>query len=106
VGFFRIFGSKIIALNKGPKSGKFLQKEEKYILVGYSEESKAYRLWKPGSRTVIKSRDVKFYEEIHPCNVKWDASIKAPNDPTNSNENEASKIKLPLIKDIHDTEDE
>jgi len=60
VGFFRIFGSKVIALNKGSKRGKFLQKGEKYILVEYSEESKAHRLWKPGTRSVIKSRDVKF----------------------------------------------
>jgi len=105
VGFFRIFGSKVIALNKGPKRGKFLQKGDKYILVGYSEESKAYRLWKPGTRKVIKSRDVKFYEKVYPCNAKWDASIEAPNDPTNSKENGASKINLPLLKDIHENEE-
>jgi len=106
VGFFRISGSKVIALNKGPKRGKFLQKGDKYILVGYSEESKAYRLWKPGTRRVIKSRDVKFYEKVYPCNVKWDALIEVPNDPTNSKENGASKIKLPLLKDIHDSKNE
>jgi hypothetical protein len=32
--------------------------------VGYSDESKAYRLWKPGTKTVIKARDVKFMEKI------------------------------------------
>lgn len=106
MGFFRIFGSKVIALNKGPKRRKFHRKEDEYILVGYSEESKAYRLWKSGTKTVIKSRDVKFYEKIHSYNDKWDASIKTSNDSANSNEKGTSKIKLPLLNDIHDSEDE
>lgn len=104
VGFFRIFGSKVIALNKGPKRGKFLQKGDEYILIGYSYESKAYRLWKPGTRTVIKSRDV--YEKVYSYNDDWDASIKIPKDSTNLNEKGASKIKLPVLTDLHDSEDE
>ncbi|KMQ85317.1 retrovirus-related pol polyprotein from transposon tnt 1-94 [Lasius niger] len=80
VGFFRIFGSKVIALNKGPKRGKFLQKGEEYALVGYSDEAKAYRLWKPGTKTVIKSRDVKFHEKIHLIGNDW---IKFPNNLNN-----------------------
>ena len=63
VGFLRTIGSRVIALNKGHKGGKFSPKGEEYVLVGYSETSKAYRLWKPGSKTVIKARDVKFIEE-------------------------------------------
>jgi len=64
VGFFRTIGSKTIALNKNRKGKKFQPKGEEYLLVGYSEESKAYRLWKPGTKTVIKARDVKFFERI------------------------------------------
>lgn len=104
VGFFRIFGSKVIALNKGPKRRKFLQKVEEYALVGYSDEAIAYRLWKPGTKTVIKSRDVKFHEKIHLIGNDW---IKFPNDlnndvseketlsidmmPTNSKESEVNE---------------
>jgi len=66
VGFFRTIGSKAIALNKNRRGKKFQPKGEEYLLVGYSEESKAYRLWKPGTRTVIKARDVKFFERIEP----------------------------------------
>ncbi|KYN16361.1 Copia protein [Trachymyrmex cornetzi] len=44
VGLFRTIGSKTIALNKSRKEKKFQSKGEEYILVGYSEESKAYRL--------------------------------------------------------------
>lgn len=42
VEFMRIFGSKVIALNKGLWKGKFEFKGELYLLVGYSEEAKAY----------------------------------------------------------------
>lgn len=52
VGFFHIFGSKTIALNKGPKRGKFLRKGDEYTLIGYSDEAKAYRLWKPGTKII------------------------------------------------------
>ncbi|KAL0270911.1 UNVERIFIED_CONTAM: hypothetical protein PYX00_008181 [Menopon gallinae] len=64
VGFFRIIGSKAVVLDKGQKRGKFEAKGETHVLVGYSEESKAYRLWKKGSKTVIRSRDVRFFEDI------------------------------------------
>ncbi|UYV75969.1 hypothetical protein LAZ67_13001961 [Cordylochernes scorpioides] len=42
--------------------GKFAPRSEEYRLVGYSPESKAYRLWKPGTGMMIKSRDVRFLE--------------------------------------------
>lgn len=64
VGFMRIFGSKVVALKKRPGRNKLEPKGESYILVGYSTESKAYRLWKPGTKIVIKHRDVRFTEEI------------------------------------------
>lgn len=64
VGFFRMIGSKTIALNKNQRGRKFQPKGDEYLLVGYSDEPKAYRLWKPGTKTIIKARDVKFFERI------------------------------------------
>lgn len=64
VGFFRTIGSKVIALNKRHNRKKFLPKGDEYVMVGYSDESKAYRIWKRGTKTVIKARDVKFFESI------------------------------------------
>lgn len=58
----RKFGSKVIALQKAHRNNKFLPKGEEYVLVEYSQESKAYRLWKRGTRTVVKRRDVRFIE--------------------------------------------
>lgn len=40
-------------------------KGEEAILVGYSNKSKAYRLWLPGTRKIIKSRDVRFIENVN-----------------------------------------
>lgn len=78
VGFMRIFGSKVIALNKGPRRSKFEPKGESYLLVGYSEESKAYRLWKPGTRQVIKRRDVRFNEKLSEENIKEHNHLEDP----------------------------
>lgn len=64
VGFLRIIGSKVVALNKSGKCKKFDSKGLEYILVGYSQESKAYRLWRQGTKTIIKARDVKFFERM------------------------------------------
>lgn len=61
----RIFGSKVIALEKKQSRGKFEPKGKEYTLVGYSQESKAYRLWIPGTKTIIKRRDVRFIENLN-----------------------------------------
>lgn len=62
--FMRIFGTKVIALQKGVKGNKFEAKEKSLIMVGYSSESKAYRLWCPRTKTIIKSRDVRFLKNV------------------------------------------
>jgi hypothetical protein len=58
----RIFGSKVFCLNRSPGKGKLTCRSKEGILVGYSEESKAYRIWVPEERKVEISRDVKFME--------------------------------------------
>jgi len=80
VGFFRIIGSKAIVLNKAQGRGKFQSKGNKYMLVGYSEEPKAYRLWRPETRTVIKARYVKFFENQDSINVSTKDPLSMPDD--------------------------
>jgi len=84
VGFFRIIGSKAIVLNKAQGKGKFQPKGDEYVLVGYSEESKAYRLWKPGTRTVIKARDVRFFENQNLTNTTKENPIGTSDDKETS----------------------
>lgn len=74
----RIFGNKVIALNKGQRESKFKPEDESYLLVDYSEESKAYRLWKPGTEKVIKRRDVCFNKKLSGKSIKEDAHFEAP----------------------------
>lgn len=62
VNYLKVFGSKAVALIKQPGRSKFSPKGKEYFMVGYSEESKAYRLYDKNTRRVIKSRDVQFLE--------------------------------------------
>jgi len=80
VGFFKVIGSKAIVLDKTRRRGKFQPKGDEYVLVGYSEESKAYRLWKPGTRTVIKARDVRFFEKEDLINISAEDLLIIPED--------------------------
>ena len=50
---------------------KLDSKGEKCIFVGYSDESKAYKIYNPSTKKVIISRDVKFIEE-----EAWDGSLE------------------------------
>lgn len=63
VSNLKIFGCKAYALNKDPGRSKLGPKSKPCVFVGYCDDSKAYRLWDPESRKIIKSRDVIFNEE-------------------------------------------
>lgn len=78
-----MIGAKAIVLDKSKKRGKFQPKGDEYILVGYSQESKAYRLWKQGTKTVVKARDVKFFEKRDPRNLPDGNVLNTPEDKNN-----------------------
>ncbi|KAH9291809.1 hypothetical protein KI387_043002 [Taxus chinensis] len=63
VGHFRIFGSLAYCHIPEDTRTKLDQTAEKGYLVGYSETSKAYRIFIPGTRRIIVRRDVKFMED-------------------------------------------
>lgn len=54
-----VFGSKAFVLNKKPNRGKFTPRTTEGIFMGYSETSRAYRIWMPDIQKIIISRDVK-----------------------------------------------
>ena len=62
VSYFREFGCKIYTLNRNPNKNKFEPQSKKGIFLGYSEQSKAYRVWITEERRVDITRDVKFIE--------------------------------------------
>lgn len=96
IGFLRIIGSKVIALNKRNNRKKFDPKGIEYRLVGYSQESKAYRLWRPGTKTIIKARDVKFFEEMQ-NNEDINYQLNFEQEQTENNEENKN---LPYVKTV------
>ncbi|XP_003369531.1 conserved hypothetical protein [Trichinella spiralis] len=84
-------------LDKSPGTGKFSTRSKECILIGYSTESKAYRLWCPAERKVFKSRDVKFtgkfgndetFHHLTAQNQEW------PANDTREKENQTLELQL------------
>lgn len=63
VSHLRIFGSICYSHIPAESRGKLDDKSEKCIFIGYSENSKAYKLYNPVTRKTIVSRDVIFNED-------------------------------------------
>ena len=68
-------------------------KSLKCVLLGISEESKAYRLYDPLSQKVLISRDVIFNEEeIWPWDDSYAEEIQAPLDWSDVDEDDKNNI--------------
>ena len=67
VSHLKIFGCIAYALDNSHSRRKLDVKSKKCIFVGYSPQSKAYKLYNPVSEKVIISRDVVFHET-----ARWD----------------------------------
>jgi len=63
VSYFKRFGCDVYCLDKSPNKGKFQPRSRKGILLGYSENSKAYRVWLREEKTIEITRDVKFLRD-------------------------------------------
>ena len=63
VEHLRIFGSPVYIHIPKEKRTKLEPSGKKGIFVGYSETSKAYRIYIPGQKFIEVSRDVTFHEE-------------------------------------------
>ncbi|KAJ9556411.1 hypothetical protein OSB04_011025 [Centaurea solstitialis] len=78
IDYFRIFGCKCYVLNDQDDLGKFEPKSDESIFIGYSHNSKAYRVFNKRTRTILESINVDFsetetYSVASPSNV--DASF-------------------------------
>ncbi|KAA0038926.1 integrase [Cucumis melo var. makuwa] len=90
VSHLRVFGSIAYSHIPNQLRGKLDDKSEKCIMVGYSENSKAYRLYNPVSRKIIISRDVIFSEDE---SWNWNDDVDEAKSPfhVNIDENEVAQ---------------
>jgi hypothetical protein len=63
VGHFQIFGCTTYSYVPSEKRTKLEPMAERGIFVGYSENSKAFRIYLPSLRKTILRRDVRFEED-------------------------------------------
>lgn len=90
---FKTFGSHATALKKGPGVSKWDAKGEDFVFVGYSIESKAYRLWSRGTTRVVKSFDVRFIEDPRFVTRKPSETVELPLQSVSTKVGEVSSIR-------------
>ena len=66
LSYLKTFGCKGFSLNKTPGKGKFQPRARECIFLGYSDESKGYRVWLTDEKKVEVTRDIKFINEFLP----------------------------------------
>ena len=64
IDHLKIFGNIDYALIPAQNREKFNEKDEKYLFVGYSDESKGYGLLIPTTNKLVIPRDVVFNEAL------------------------------------------
>ncbi|KAJ9567220.1 hypothetical protein OSB04_003186 [Centaurea solstitialis] len=62
IDYFRVFGCKCYVLNDRDDLGKFEPKSDESIFIGYSHNSKAYRVFNKRTRTILESSNIDFSE--------------------------------------------
>lgn len=65
ISHLKIFGNKAYFLNKISGKRKFEARLNEGFFVGYSNDSKAYCVWNPESKKIVKSKDIKFIEKVY-----------------------------------------
>jgi hypothetical protein len=89
VGHLRIFGCPVYIHVPKEKRTKMEPSGKKGVFVGYSENSKAYRIYVPGQRKIEVSRDVTFHEEAtfkKSRELQQDSEAVQPASPSSENE--------------------
>lgn len=63
VSHLREFGCKVFFMNRTPGRKKLDKRAKEGVLLGYSEQSKGYRVWNPEEKKIEITRDVTFSED-------------------------------------------
>lgn len=73
----RVFGCRAWAATTTPKK-KLDARAEEFVLIGYPDSTKGYKLWQPNRNKFMVSRDVKFDESIFPHKRQGVPSVNQP----------------------------
>ena len=65
VSYFHAFGSKCFVLKNGLNLGKFDERSEECMFVGYFLNSRAFRVYNKNSKVIEESINVKFVENVN-----------------------------------------
>ena len=90
--YFRVFGSKCYILNDWENLGKFDAKSDEGIFLGYSNTSRAYRIFNKRTKMVMESNNVVIDDII--TNVEIDDDGEGPSSKESTIEVEAQDIKV------------
>jgi len=99
VKYFQKFGSIAYMLDKKPNKSKFDPRSKRCIFVGYSDVAKAFRLWDPERRRVVRSRDVQFTNSFSSENENSDVEDLYGDILIEANE---TKEMTPLQNNVND----
>ncbi|KAH9783348.1 Integrase catalytic domain-containing protein [Citrus sinensis] len=104
IGYFKVFGCKCFVLNTKDNLGKFDPKSDVGIFLGYSNSSKAYRVYNKRTLVVEESMHVTF-DETNPSStekviVDDNAEEEQQEEASNDNQEDAS----PGIQEEHHEE--
>lgn len=103
INHLRVFGTKAFVVNKTVSRGKLEERSIEGSLVGYSEQTKGYRVYIPKTRKVIVSRDVRFINEAD------ELVIASPNENFSEEERnmdcEQIDILFPINEEINESQE-
>ena len=89
IGYFKVFGCKCFILNKKDNLGKFDPKSDVGIFLGYSNSSKAYRVYNKRILVIEESMHVTFDES----NLSSAKKVFVNDDTNEELQEESSKDK-------------
>jgi hypothetical protein len=100
VSHFRIFGSPVYFHVPKEKRSKLDASGKKGTFVGYSENSKAYRIYVPGQREVEISHDVTFDEDMPLGRLQPSYPRKDKEDDDTRKQDEKKMSRCPMLKNL------
>ena len=84
VKYFKVFGSKCFIKNKNTNLGKFEERVDEGIFLGYSTKSRGYKCYNKHLKKIVESTDVKVVEH----------GVYASNDDPNVEDTEIDESQM------------